>query len=217
MLSQVESKKYSIQGLTTQIEDVQQRINIANTDEDRAAALAELDQLNAKKAELKQSLDTLENRTRRSFEPELCYTCHKEQRAQFNLPTHHPVTEDRMKCTSCHNPHGGERGNLRGETINQTCYKCHAEMEGPYVFEHPPVSEDCTICHRPHGSAQNYLLRQSEPFLCLKCHAGPHSRSGTFTNGDDAATTSRVPIYYWQCTSCHNRPHGFDRHAAFHY
>lgn len=220
MLGQIDSTRYSIEGLNTEIADAKQKANIASTPEVKAEALAELERLEKKKAELKKSLDVAETRTRREFEPELCYTCHKEQKAQFKLPTHHPVPEGRVKCTGCHNPHGGARGNLREETVNQTCFKCHAEKEGPYVFEHPPVSEDCTICHRPHGSPQSYLLKQSEPFLCLKCHAGPHSRRNTFNFEDDTnpqSATSRIPYYYWQCTSCHNRPHGSDRHAAFHY
>ncbi|MBI2844814.1 MAG: hypothetical protein HYX78_15585 [Armatimonadetes bacterium] len=217
MLRNTESKQYSISGLTRLIEDVKQQSNIASTSEEKDKALTRLEGLEKKKADLQKSLDVVPTRNRREGEPELCLTCHKELQAQFNLPTHHPVREGRMQCSDCHNPHGGTRGNLREETINQTCFRCHPEIEGPYVFEHPPVSEDCTICHRPHGSPQNYLLKQTQPFLCLKCHAGPHSRSGTLANGSDAATTSRVPYYYWQCTSCHNRPHGSDSHAAFHY
>lgn len=217
MLRQIESKQFSIKGLATEIADVRQNVNIASTPEAKTEALAELEKLEKKKAELEKSLDIVETRSRRASQSELCYTCHKEQQAQFTLPSHHPVPEERLECSSCHNPHGGAKGNLREESVNQTCYRCHPEIEGPLVFEHPPVSEDCSICHRPHGSAQDHLLKQSEPFLCLKCHAGPHSRSGTLSRGSDAASTSRVPYYYWQCTSCHNKPHGSDRHAAFHY
>jgi len=219
MLQQIESQQLSIKGLTKEIEQAKQRVNIERTAEARSAAQAEVDRLEAKKAELKKSLDAMESRTRRASEPELCYTCHTRQQAQFKLPSHHPVPESKMQCTGCHNPHGGAsiKWNLREESVNQTCFRCHPEMAGPYVFEHPPVEEDCTICHRPHGSPQNFLLKQSEPFLCLKCHAGPHSRGGTLQNPSDAPTTSRVPYYYWQCTSCHTRPHGSDRHAAFHY
>lgn len=217
MLTNIEAKQYSIKGLARQIEEARQKSNIATDPEDKASAVAEVERLEANKSELEKALDVMQTRTRNAWEPQLCYTCHKEQEAQFKLPTHHPIPENRMTCSGCHNVHGGARRNLREETVSQTCFKCHQEIEGPYVFEHPPVAEDCTHCHRPHGSAQNYLLTQSDPFLCQKCHAGPHSRGGTFSNGDTLATTSRVPYYYWQCTSCHNRPHGSDRHPAFHY
>jgi predicted CXXCH cytochrome family protein len=217
MLADIDAKQNSVEGLTHEIQDAKQEANIASNDADRQKAADKVKALEAKKTELKASLDQVQTRARRQSEPELCYACHKEQQAQFKMPTHHPIPESRMDCSGCHNPHGGPKKNLREETVNETCYKCHAAMEGPFVFEHPPVSEDCTICHKPHGSAQNYLLKQAEPFLCLKCHAGPHSRSRTFANGDDLTKSSRVPSYYWQCTSCHTRPHGSDLHAAFHY
>lgn len=37
---------------------------------------------------------------------ELCFTCHKEQRAQVNKPSHHPILEGKMACSDCHNVHG---------------------------------------------------------------------------------------------------------------
>ena len=213
MLRNVEAEQLSMHGLTQQISEARQEANLASKPDKKAKALDKVAKLEAKKTELQSKIDSPETRNRRASESELCFSCHKEQRAQFNLTTHHPVRENRMQCSSCHNPHGGPSGNMKDETVSQTCFKCHQEFSGPYVFEHPPVEEDCSLCHRPHGSAQNYLLKQSEPFLCLKCHPGPHSRSSTFAN----TGTSKIGQYYWQCTSCHNRPHGSDRHASFHY
>ena len=63
-------------------------------------------------------------------------------------------------------------GNLKEATINLVCYKCHAEKQGPFAFEHPPVRENCCICHNPHGAVANNLLKQPATFLCLRCHAG---------------------------------------------
>src|SRR6185437_16260344 len=39
-------------------------------------------------------------------QPELCYSCHLQQKAQFQMPFHHRVNEDLVHCTDCHNPHG---------------------------------------------------------------------------------------------------------------
>jgi hypothetical protein len=40
------------------------------------------------------------------------------------------------------------------------CYKCHADKQGPFVFEHAPLKvEGCTACHDPHGSANPKLLK----------------------------------------------------------
>jgi DmsE family decaheme c-type cytochrome len=100
-------------------------------------------------------------------DPELCYGCHQEQMAKANFPSHHPIKEGKMGCSSCHNPHG----ELQTEELaRDLCLGCHARYQGPFVFEHAPVEEDCTICHDPHGSVADNLLVQNEPFLCLQCH-----------------------------------------------
>lgn len=217
MLRDVDAKQNSLRGLVAEIKDAEQREDIAATPKERDAAAARVMSLSKKKDQLTKEMDSPEYRERRPNESELCLSCHKTQQAQFNQPTHHAIPEGKMQCSSCHNPHGGPRGNLRGETVNETCIRCHAEIPGPYVFQHPPVEEDCTICHKPHGSTNRSLLKQTEPFLCLKCHAGPHTRGAGLTHGDDPTTTSRIPTYYWQCTSCHVRIHGSDRHGAFHF
>ena len=39
------------------------------------------------------------------------------------------------------------------------CLKCHADKQGPFVFEHAPLKiEGCSSCHTPHGSANAKLL-----------------------------------------------------------
>ena len=105
-------------------------------------------------------------------QPEACYKCHQKVFAQNHLPSHHPIMEGKMVCSDCHDPHGQLEKNLKAETINQLCYKCHAEKTGPFAYPHPPVNENCDICHEPHGTVANNLLRQPVTFLCLRCHAG---------------------------------------------
>ena len=89
-----------------------------------------------------------------------------------HLPSHHPIMEGKMVCSDCHDPHGQLEKNLKAETINLLCYKCHAEKQGPFAYPHPPVNENCCICHEPHGTVANNLLRQPPTFLCLRCHTG---------------------------------------------
>jgi len=104
-------------------------------------------------------------------EPDLCYGCHQEYQAKANFPSHHPIKEGKMTCSSCHEPHGSALKNLKtDERSNDLCFNCHSRHQGPYVFEHAPVQEDCNICHDPHGTVANNLLKQNEPFLCLQCH-----------------------------------------------
>lgn len=109
-------------------------------------------------------------------QPEICFSCHKDQRAQFKGISHHPVPEGKIVCASCHNPHGTTGTKLlKKNTVNETCFQCHAERRGPFLFEHQPATEDCRNCHVPHGSNITPLLKSRPPFLCEECHNGPHA------------------------------------------
>lgn len=136
-------------------------------------------------------------------DPEICFTCHQEKKAQLVLPSHHPVREGKMNCTSCHNNHGSENNNLNKDTLNDLCQNCHAEYQGPFVYEHAPVVEDCSICHEPHGTIANNLLVQNEPFLCLRCHKGHRENPQTGPH-------PTVPALLTSCTQCHAQVHGSD-------
>ena len=104
-------------------------------------------------------------------DPETCYTCHKTQRALSMRTSHHPVREGKMGCSSCHNPHEGNRPSmLKEDTVNELCYQCHTEKRGPFLFEHAPVRDNCLTCHRPHGSNHDKLLTVARPFQCQQCH-----------------------------------------------
>jgi DmsE family decaheme c-type cytochrome len=138
---------------------------------------------------------------------QVCYQCHAEVQAQFLLPSHHPVPEQRVFCTNCHDPHGTMNEKmLKKETVKQTCTQCHGEKEGPFVFEHGDVTEDCRNCHSPHGSVNSSLLNVRLPFLCLQCHSGHR------TNSSAAAETKGA--FYTRCTDCHSQIHGTDLPSA---
>jgi predicted CXXCH cytochrome family protein len=76
------------------------------------------------------------------------------------MSSHHPIKEGKMLCSDCHDSHGQTTGNLLEPTVNLVCYKCHMEKQGPFVYEHPPVTESCSICHEPHGTVANSLLHR---------------------------------------------------------
>jgi DmsE family decaheme c-type cytochrome len=162
-------------------------------------------------------------------EPSLCFNCHQHIKAKIMMPNHHPIWEGektgrmRMTCSDCHNPHGSEvRGLKTDERLNDLCLKCHARYQGPYVFEHEPVTEDCCICHDPHGSIADNLLKQNEPFLCLQCHqfhfhAGKQGYEGTVAPTGSRNYTTITSNYHsfkaaWttKCTQCHTQIHGSD-------
>ena len=146
---------------------------------------------------------------------ETCYECHKKQKADMNLPSHHPVKEGKMECVSCHNPHGGPLGNFKGESVQETCFKCHAEKAGPFMFEHAPVTEGCHVCHKPHGSVNEALLKMPMPYLCLNCHS--RTDHAIQQSGSAAAGTLNKAFAQTRqrCTNCHKDIHGNDDRASF--
>ncbi len=84
-------------------------------------------------------------------QPEVCYKCHLKERAEFFKPSSHPVRFGQIWTGAVIAPgsyHGaGTSTLLIRPTLNETCYTCHADKRGPFLWEHPPASEDCTLCH----------------------------------------------------------------------
>ncbi len=138
---------------------------------------------------------------------EVCFSCHKDVRAQVNRPSRHPIREGKVACSDCHNPHGtaGEKMLVR-DTVNDTCYTCHMEKRGPFVRTHAPVQENCAICHNPHGTTNDNLLKVRAPFLCQQCHE-PTSHRGV--PGQPATITgSSANLLARGCVNCHTNIHG---------
>jgi DmsE family decaheme c-type cytochrome len=148
-------------------------------------------------------------------EPNVCYKCHPKVYAENALPSHHPIKEGKMVCSDCHDGHGQSKGNLREASVNQVCYRCHAEKQGPFAYEHPPVTENCGICHSPHGTVANNLLHQPATFLCLRCHTGHRTGPSGPNHGPllgDVGTDPRLQAaFYTDCTQCHTQIHGSDQ------
>jgi len=131
-----------------------------------------------------------------------CLSCHGAQRQALQQRSTHPLRDGQMDCASCHNPHGTSNEKLlRGATINETCYSCHQDLRGPFLWEHSPVREDCLTCHRAHGSNYPQLLQARVAQLCQSCHQqGRHQ------------TLPGLPNSIWNsnnsCVNCHSKVHG---------
>jgi len=145
-------------------------------------------------------------------EPALCYSCHLQQKAQFNMPFRHRVNEGLITCTDCHNQHG-TGGVLEGDHLirqvrtsasgDVVCFKCHTDKQGPFVFEHAAVRlEGCGTCHIAHGGANAHMLKYSNvDLLCLQCH--------TNSPGIHATVMDANQSHYEQaCVNCHVKIHG---------
>jgi DmsE family decaheme c-type cytochrome len=138
---------------------------------------------------------------------DLCFTCHKQKQSQFFRPSHHPVREGKMECSSCHNPHAVQDGKLVDQAaVTEKCYECHAEKRGPFLWEHVPVREDCMNCHEPHGSNHLKMLKVKEPFLCQRCHSDSRHPGTLYDQTQLNSDSNR--LLGRSCTNCHQTIHG---------
>ncbi len=158
----------------------------------------------------------------KSTQPEVCFACHKQQRAEVSRTFRHPILEGKVACSDCHNPHGSIGPKLmKRDSVVQTCYQCHAEKRGPFVHNHEPVNEDCSTCHNPHGTVVDSMLKMRPPFLCHQCHT-PHGGQIAQLKGQNQTNPAYGPllspttggksgINYTQgrgCLNCHTQVHG---------
>jgi DmsE family decaheme c-type cytochrome len=161
-------------------------------------------------------------------QPETCFACHKDERAQIHRFSRHPILEGKVTCSDCHNPHGSTGPTLMVKnSVNETCYACHAEKRGPFLWEHAPVVDNCTNCHMPHGSNQVALLTTRPPMLCQNCHTGDHGKNhysganlptGNVTTGNGTIPLgSQSPAAQGNarsCLLCHSVIHGSNHPAG---
>lgn len=165
----------------------------------------------------------------KTTQSEVCFTCHKTQRAQFNRQSTHPVLNgNKMTCSDCHNPHGSTGPKLMVKrSVNETCYTCHAERRGPFLYEHTPVTDNCSNCHTPHGSVTAALLKMRTPWMCQQCHTADHSgvvnSAGNLPRGSTTTVNGRQPIANQSpraqmngrnCLQCHPLVHGSNHPAG---
>lgn len=157
----------------------------------------------------------------KASEVQLCLKCHTEQKAQFNMPFHHKVLEGVMKCSDCHNPHGGFELKQARLVLgaDAACIKCHTDKLGPFVYEHAPLKvEGCAICHTPHGSSNSKLLTRPKVFqLCIECHTNAHAIPDPTAEGaPNTPTFHNLTLERYQnCVTCHVKIHGSNSHPFF--
>lgn len=140
---------------------------------------------------------------------EVCSSCHKAQRAQASYPSRHPMKEGKVVCSDCHNPHGSSGPTMLVKNrINETCYTCHTEKRGPFLWEHAPVREDCTSCHSPHGSINRPLLKARNPWLCQQCHIAQQHPSTLYSGTGVPPIGAAQQLLAMNCMNCHTQIHG---------
>lgn len=145
----------------------------------------------------------------KATEQQLCISCHSEMKSQFNKPFRHKVMEGTMKCSDCHNAHGGFETKQTKLAIgaDSACLKCHTDKQGPFVFEHAPLKvEGCSSCHTPHGSANPRMLKRPQVRqLCIECHSGITEQ---LSDGPSGGPHGQTSLRSRNCTNCHTAIHG---------
>jgi len=139
----------------------------------------------------------------------VCFTCHQKKRSDTYKASSHPLRFGGISCSGCHDPHDGNNDFLlQKSTVNLTCYTCHAEKRGPFLWEHAPASEDCTLCHQPHGSNHPALLLKRPPLLCQQCHSPAGHPSTAYTSEEADDDFNNRFLLGRSCLNCHSQIHG---------
>jgi DmsE family decaheme c-type cytochrome len=144
---------------------------------------------------------------------ETCGRCHQAQKARQQRNSHMPLAQNKMECTSCHAPHGSANDKLLiASSVNETCFTCHAEKRGPFLWEHAPVPESCANCHDSHGSSYDKMLKMARPRLCQQCHIG----TGHPTTPRNPALPADLQfVFNRSCSNCHYNIHGSNHPGGY--
>lgn len=140
----------------------------------------------------------------------VCFECHKDRRAEMFRTSVHARKTGFFMCSSCHQPHGSPtRALLAKSTVNDTCFTCHADKRGPFLWEHRSAQDDCMNCHNPHGTNTPPMLKARLPFLCQQCHMNTN-HAQTMFSGTQANPTNGSAFFVLgrSCTNCHMKIHG---------
>lgn len=143
----------------------------------------------------------------------VCFTCHQTKRAQVKHMRNAmmPRSDGARECAKCHDPHGGKGPSLlKTASVNETCYGCHSEKRGPFLWEHAPVRESCTNCHDPHGTANPNFLKVRPPYLCQSCHSSMSHPSQLYSRQSLSigGNAEQFRLVGKSCLNCHGLIHG---------
>jgi predicted CXXCH cytochrome family protein len=76
--------------------------------------------------------------------------------AAYRLRKSECFLNSEMTCTTCHNPHGVERGEAARERFTSVCKNCHADGALARVADHAAAA-DCQSCHMPQRRTEDVV------------------------------------------------------------
>ena len=130
---------------------------------------------------------------------EVCYTCHKEQRALANKPSHHPIPEGKMSCSDCHNPHGTTADFMLKTRAPFLCLSCHDPSS--HLGYVPGVAANVNTSKNPSGTIisattppdnwnTNTAVGTTQGLSCMNCHTQVH--------GSNNPVNSTNAMHFWR-------------------
>ncbi len=140
----------------------------------------------------------------KSPEPEICYKCHSEKQAEFELASTHKFKDKGFRCLNCHSSH--EKNDTMGKHDIRVgaCLGCHEDYGAAFEYSHKPVEENCLECHASHGSEYPQLSSTDIKILCKSCHSTEHRLFLLARYFIDAEKMLKADI----CVPCHKKIHG---------
>ncbi len=103
---------------------------------------------------------------------DVCLGCHQDTLPSFNhIHSHLGIAGAGNACTTCHNPHTGDRQGLLPANVGNVCRDCHSatfDTRDRMLHKHPGWN-NCTDCHDLHG-ADNPGMLKNEGNACADCH-----------------------------------------------
>lgn len=132
---------------------------------------------------------------------ELCGSCHAKAVETARGAGFPHVSAGGGRCTSCHNPHTGEKGLLL-KAQQSLCAGCHdpgGARSGGKGRRLTHQDFDCTTCHQAHGGSRPLLFVDDPAQTCGSCHS--HQHGVVHPLGEKARDPRNgMPM---DCGSCH--------------
>ena len=120
---------------------------------------------------------------------------------------------DRMRCTTCHDPHSSESTATATERVQfyrAKCLSCHTGAK--YATVHHPEQPDCAMCHMPRSASEDIAHEQVTDHRIQIPHKAAVERastSGTLAPiGDEKATDRELGLAYAQMAQRGDRQSG---------
>src|SRR5438105_8856174 len=128
-------------------------------------------------------------------EPGLCYSCHLQQKAQFNMPFRHRVNEGLITCTDCHNQHGTSSV-LEGDHLVRQVRASASDRKSTRLNSSHEWISYAVFCLKKKKISTNQRTTPSTCCFAISCGSGGSASSSTqlcSSSPDEPSPSSACP------------------------